>query len=48
MQALSIREQQLGDMHPDTANILHSLAMLYHVQDRYSEAEPLYHCAHVA
>jgi tetratricopeptide (TPR) repeat protein len=28
--------------HPDTAQSLHNLALLYWVQGRYDEAEPLY------
>ncbi|WP_423202526.1 CHAT domain-containing tetratricopeptide repeat protein [Microcystis flos-aquae] len=38
----SLRKQQLGDNHPDTATSLNNLAALYRVQGRYSEAEPLY------
>ncbi len=41
-QALTIRKQQLGDNHADTATSLNNLAELYRVQGRYSEAEPLY------
>jgi tetratricopeptide (TPR) repeat protein len=46
--ALSIQEKVLGPEHPDTAKALHTLAELYHAQDKYEQAEPLYHCAHVA
>jgi tetratricopeptide (TPR) repeat protein/nucleoside phosphorylase len=40
--ALEIREQRLGAIHPDTAESLNNLALLYRAQGRYSEAEPLY------
>ncbi|MEB3164920.1 MAG: tetratricopeptide repeat protein, partial [Prochlorothrix sp.] len=40
--SLSIREEQLGADHPDTAQSLNNLAALYQSQGRYSEAEPLY------
>src|SRR5450755_4665357 len=40
--ALSIREQQLGPHHPDTARSLNNLANLYHHQGKYQQAEPLY------
>jgi tetratricopeptide (TPR) repeat protein len=40
--ALAIREQQLGEMHPNTATSLNNLALLYYQQGRYQEAEPLY------
>jgi hypothetical protein len=40
--ALTIREQTLGPEHPDTAESLNNLAMLYFNQGRYIEAEPLY------
>ncbi len=39
---LTIREQQLGATHPDTASSLNNLANLYQSMGRYSEAEPLY------
>ncbi len=42
LRALSIREKQLGAEHPDTANSLNNLALLYRVQGKYAEAEPLY------
>ena len=42
VRALSIREQQLGSEHPDTAKSLNSLAMLYRLQGKYEQAEPLY------
>ncbi|MBN8560267.1 MAG: tetratricopeptide repeat protein [Leptolyngbya sp. UWPOB_LEPTO1] len=41
VRSLSIREQQLGKTHPDTAISLNNLAVLYKEQGRYSEAEPL-------
>jgi tetratricopeptide (TPR) repeat protein/nucleoside phosphorylase len=40
--ALTIREQQLGTMHPDTAMSLNNLAALYENQGKYAEAELLY------
>lgn len=40
--ALTIREQQLGEMHPDTARSLSNLAELYRLQGKLAEAEPLY------
>jgi len=39
--SLAIREQQLGADHPDTAQGLNSLALLYYAMGRYAEAEPL-------
>jgi uncharacterized protein YjbI with pentapeptide repeats/DNA-binding NarL/FixJ family response regulator len=42
LQALQIRQQQLGPEHPDTAMSLNNLAGLYRSQGRYSEAESLY------
>jgi CHAT domain-containing protein len=39
---LAIREKFLGPDHPDVAQSLNNLAELYRVQDRYSDAEPLY------
>jgi tetratricopeptide (TPR) repeat protein/transcriptional regulator with XRE-family HTH domain len=42
LQALHIREQQLGPDHPDTAQSLNNLALLYYKQGRYTQAEPLY------
>jgi tetratricopeptide (TPR) repeat protein len=41
-QALSLREQQLGPEHIDTATSLYHLALLYEKQGKYTEAEPLY------
>lgn len=40
--ALVIVEKVLGANHPDTANSLNGLALLYANQGRYFEAEPLY------
>nr|MDZ8043395.1 tetratricopeptide repeat protein [Nostoc sp. DedQUE02] len=42
IEALSMRKRLLGDEHPDIANSLNNLAVLYNLQGRYSEAEPLY------
>ena len=38
----------LGLEHPDTASSLNYLALIYQKMGKYVEAEPLYHCAHVA
>ena len=46
--ALAICEKMLGPEHPSTATTLHELAVLYGDQGKYEEAEPLFHCAHVA
>jgi len=40
--ALAIHEKQLGADHPDTANSLNNLALLYQSQGNYQQAEPLY------
>jgi tetratricopeptide (TPR) repeat protein len=40
--ALTIREEQVGANHPDTATSLNNLALLYKSTGRYAEAEPLY------
>ena len=40
-QALMIRRQQLGNNHPDVAQSLFTLAVVYWTLGRYSEAEPL-------
>ena len=42
LRSLSIVESQLGADHPDVANSLDNLAVLYESQGRYSEAEPLF------
>ena len=39
--ALTIREEQLGHEHSDTAGSLNNLASLYYTQGKYDEAEPL-------
>jgi tetratricopeptide (TPR) repeat protein len=39
---LKIREKALGPEHPDVAESLNNLALLYEVQGKYVEAEPLY------
>ena len=41
-QALSLREQQLGPEHLDTATSLYHLALLYRFQGKYTEAEPVF------
>jgi len=40
--AISIREQQLGPLHPNTATSLNNLAALYQDQGKNEQAEPLY------
>jgi CHAT domain-containing protein/tetratricopeptide (TPR) repeat protein len=40
--SLAIREKALGRDHPDVANSLSNLALLYGRQERYTDAEPLY------
>ncbi len=42
VRSLEIRERQLGEDHPDVAQSLSNLALLYYSQGKYSEAEPLY------
>ncbi len=37
-----MRQKLLGTEHPDVANNLNNLALLYNIQGRYEEAEPLY------
>ena len=44
-QALAIREQALGPMHPDTATSLNNLAELYRITGSDEKAEPLLHRA---
>src|SRR4051794_26889554 len=39
--ALALREKALGSMHPDVAESLKNLAMLYREQGAYPKAEPL-------
>jgi tetratricopeptide (TPR) repeat protein len=41
-QALTLREQNLGSEHLDTALSLSVLGLLYHAQGQYEQAEPLY------
>ncbi len=41
-QALSLRQELLGERHPDVASSLNNLAALYYWQGRCEEAEPLY------
>ena len=41
-EVLAIRQEQLGQNHPDVAQSLNNLAELYKAQGRYSEAEPLH------
>jgi tetratricopeptide (TPR) repeat protein len=41
-QALSIREQQLGPEHVDTATSLYHLAFLYRLAGKYTDAEPAF------
>ncbi len=40
--ALSLREQQLGETHLDTAISLYHLALLYRLAGKYTDAEPLF------
>ena len=40
--ALAIRERVLGPDHPDTADSLNNLAVLYFHRGKYEQAEPLY------
>ena len=42
VEALALRQQLLGESHPDVARSLANLAELYRAQGRYREAEPLY------
>jgi tetratricopeptide (TPR) repeat protein len=42
IRALEIRQRQLGDGHPHTAQSLNNLASLYCKLERYHEAEQLY------
>ena len=37
-----MKQELLGDLHPDVATSLNNLAGLYRSQGRYEEAEPLY------
>jgi tetratricopeptide (TPR) repeat protein len=38
---LALRHQLLGEKHPDIAQSMNNLAVLYLSQGKYSEAEPL-------
>ena len=40
--ALKIREESLGENHPDTAISYGNLALLYHAMGEYKKAEPLF------
>jgi tetratricopeptide (TPR) repeat protein len=40
--ALDIQEKSAGRRHPQTAVLLHNLAVLYGMQNRYGEAEALF------
>ncbi len=40
--ALRLGEEEFGPDHPNTANLLNSLAFLYHHQGNYAGAAPLY------
>ena len=44
-EALRIRQEVLGEEHPDVANSLNNLALLYQLMGRYQQAEPLYNQA---
>lgn len=41
-QVLAIRKQTLGSAHPDVADSLNNLALVYHTQENFAQAEPLY------
>ena len=40
-EALRLGEEEFGPDHPNTANLLNSLAALYRAQGNYTAAEPL-------
>jgi tetratricopeptide (TPR) repeat protein len=40
-QCLEVTKKRLGEEHPDVAQSLNNLALLYNSQGRYSQAEPL-------
>lgn len=42
MEALKVAEITFGPNHPNMAASLNTLALLYHSQGKYAEAEPLY------
>ncbi len=39
---LNVAKKRLGEVHPAVASSLNNLGMLYYVQGRYTEADPLY------
>ena len=41
LRSLSIRENQLGENHPDVAQSLNNLALLYNAQSNYADAKNL-------
>ncbi len=41
-EALRLSEREYGPDHPATATMLTTLAKIYHAQDKYAEAEPLF------
>ncbi|MCC5945599.1 MAG: tetratricopeptide repeat protein, partial [Bernardetiaceae bacterium] len=41
-QALTLRKEILGETHPDYANSLNNLGLLYEKMGNYAQAEPLY------
>jgi len=41
-EALKVAESTFGPDHPNVATSLNNLAILYHSQGKYAEAEPLY------
>jgi tetratricopeptide (TPR) repeat protein len=41
-QCLEVTRNRLGESHPDVANSLNNLALLYYFQGRYTDTEPLY------
>ena len=40
--ALEVAEKNIGPDHPDVAESLNNLALLYRIQGQYAQAEPLY------
>ncbi len=41
-QMLDMRRQQFGDNHLESGMAAHKLAVIYHMQQKYGQAEPLY------
>jgi len=41
-EAIKVAETTFGKDHPNTAQSLNNLALLYYAQGKYAEAEPLY------